>query len=85
MVATAVPSSHAGTHDAELNSEQLVDWIQSLNPSASTTYLMGFRREALSAYLDHLMLTLQPRGRTSAWVRRAETPAIVGGVCDDRD
>jgi hypothetical protein len=63
----------------ELTQEQLVDRIRTLNPSAPSGYLMGFRREALASYLDHLQLTLQPRGRTS-WVRRSETPAIVRAV-----
>ena len=35
--------------------------------------------DALASYLDHLLSAQEPRGRAAVWVRRAETPAIVGG------
>jgi hypothetical protein len=56
---------------------ELVDKILEMNPTAGGSYLSGFGREALSNYLDHLVVTSAPRGRAEAWVRRAETPGIV--------
>lgn len=55
---------------------ELVGRILEINPTAGEGYLSGFGREALSHYLDHLVATSSPRGRSAAWVRRAETPGI---------
>lgn len=59
-----------------LDLPQLVDRILEINPTAGGTYLSGFGRDALSNYLDHLVATSAPRGRSATWVRRAETPGI---------
>lgn len=58
---------------------ELVDKILEINPTANGNYLSGFGRDALSHYLDHLQTSTGPRGRhAGGWVRRAETPGIVG-------
>ncbi len=55
----------------------LIDEIQRINPSAGRDWLAFFDATALRMYLDHLQLTLEPRGRHSIWRRQAETSAIV--------
>jgi hypothetical protein len=52
----------------------LIDAIRTHNPTAPVQWLTEFSAEALRAYLDHLLSTLDPK--TSAWVRRGDTPAI---------
>lgn len=82
MVAQAVlplPAFPAESISRGLSFEQLMDWIGSLNPSATPAYLARFDAGALASYLDHLLSAQEPRGRAAVWVRRAETPAIVGG------
>lgn len=86
MVAQAVlplPALPAESISRGLSHEQLVDWIGSLNQSATPSYLARFNSEALAAYLDHLLSAQEPRGRHAVWVRRAETPAIIGGAIVD--
>lgn len=86
MVAQAVlplPALPAESISRGLSHEQLMDWIGSLNPSATPNYLSRFDAGALASYLDHLLSAQEPRGRNAVWVRRAETPAIVGGVVED--
>jgi len=65
--------------------EQVIDWILTLNPSASRAFLERFEARPLAMYLDHLMAAQSPRGRTARWVRPDETPAIVGGSTRDED
>jgi len=60
-----------------LNREQLLDRIQTINPTARNDYLVQFRPEALSLYLDHLMNAASPRRAENAWERPGDTPAIV--------
>ena len=60
-----------------LSKAQIIDAIQQLNRSARREWLDMFATSALRRYLDHLQLTLEPRGRGSRWIRAAETPAIV--------
>jgi hypothetical protein len=55
----------------------VIDEIQRINPSAGRDWLAIFDYTALRLYLDHLQLTLEPRGRSSVWRRRGETSAIV--------
>ncbi len=62
--------------EAALSREQLIDRIQSLNPTASADYLAKFAEEDLSLYLDHLTALCEPRGRMARWLRRGETSAI---------
>jgi len=56
----------------------VIEQIQTLNPTASATYLAGFRLGQLTTYLEHLQFAAEPRVRGSRWVRRPETPAIMG-------
>lgn len=56
---------------------KLIDEIQTINPSAERDWLLVFDQNALKSYLDHLQLTLEPRGRNSVWRRTHETAAIV--------
>ena len=58
-----------------ISKAQIIDAIQQLNRSARRDWLDMFARPALRRYLDHLELTLEPRG--SVWVRPGETPAVV--------
>lgn len=68
--------SEPPTASPSLDLPQLVDRILEMNPTAVGNYLSGFGRDALSNYLDHLVATSTPRGRSATWVRRAETPGI---------
>ncbi len=65
--------------------EQVIDWILTLNPTASRAFLDRFEARPLAMYLDHLMAAQSPRGRSARWVRPNETPAIVGGSTRDED
>jgi len=58
---------------------RLIEGIRQINPSARREWLETFDSTALSHYLDHLQRCIEPRGRSSTWVRRHETPAIVWG------
>lgn len=60
-----------------LSREQLLDRIQSINPTAKPEYLVQFRPEALSLYLDHLLHAASPRRTEHSWERPGDTPAIV--------
>jgi len=57
--------------------EQLIESIQRINPSALREFLTTFDWQALRRYLDHLSLTLEPRGVDSHWTRLGDTPAVV--------
>lgn len=60
-----------------MSKTQLINSIQQINRSARADWLSAFESKALQGYLDHLQITLEPRGRNSSWIRRAETPVIV--------
>ena len=60
-----------------MTKSQLINAIQQINPSARADFLRVFEQPALIAYLDHLQLTLEPRGRSSSWIRRGDTRAVV--------
>ncbi len=60
-----------------LSKAQLIEAICDVNRSARSDWLRLFDVHALRAYFDHLQLTLEPRGPHSAWIRRAETSAVV--------
>jgi hypothetical protein len=62
--------------DLSLSREQLIDRIQTLNPTASAEYLARFTEGDLNLYLDHLSAAFEPRGRLARWRRRGETRAI---------
>ena len=55
----------------------IISAILQLNRSAQPDWLSKFATPALRRYLDHLEVTLEPRGRESIWIRSAETPAVV--------
>jgi hypothetical protein len=56
---------------------KVIDAIQELNRSAQRQWLESFDTGALRHYLDHLEVTLEPRGRSSVWVRSGDTkPAV---------
>lgn len=66
-----------------LSREQLLDRIQTINPSAKSAYLVQFRPEALSLYLDHLLHASSPRRTEHSWERPGDTPAIVTRIPGD--
>ncbi len=60
-----------------ISKTRIISAILQLNRSAQTDWLSKFTTPALRRYLDHLEVTLEPRGRESVWIRSAETPAVV--------
>ncbi|MHC4414552.1 MAG: hypothetical protein ACYS0G_04640 [Planctomycetota bacterium] len=60
-----------------ISKNQIIDAIQQLNRSAGRDWLDMFAASALRRYLDHLQVTLEPRGRGSVWIRHGDTPAII--------
>jgi hypothetical protein len=48
---------------------KVIEAIQEINRSAARDWLESFDTGALRHYLDHLEITLEPRGRRSIWVR----------------
>lgn len=56
---------------------RLVSEIMELNRSAKADFLAAFDETRLATYLEHLLLTQEPRGRGSVWARPDETPAIM--------
>jgi hypothetical protein len=57
--------------------DQLIDAIQRINPGAERDFLKRFDWHALRRYLDHLHITLEPRGLESRWKRPGDTAAVV--------
>jgi len=69
---------HANSARSAMQSkEQLIECIQRINPSALREFLSSFDWHALRRYLDHLSMTLEPRGVDSHWTRLGDTPAVV--------
>ena len=66
-----------------LTREQVVDRIITINRSASPAFLERFAEPQLRHYLDHLTHTEQRRN--VPWIRRGETPAIVGRSADSHE
>ncbi len=60
-----------------LSKTGLINSILQLNRSARPDWLEKFAVDPLRQYLDHLEVTLGPRGRASVWTRSGETPAVV--------
>ena len=60
-----------------LKKSQIIKSILKINHSVAADWLGAFDVSALTAYLDHLQLAIEPRGAHSVWVRQAETPAVV--------
>ena len=60
-----------------LTKPQLIQSIQAINISAREDWLAMFEVAALNRYLDHLQITLEPRGAASRWVRPNDAPVIV--------
>lgn len=69
---TAPSSAHS-----RLTREQVIDRIVSINTSATTDFLERFETPSLHNYLEHLDVSRGPRGRTSAWKRPGDSPAIM--------
>lgn len=62
---------------SKLSREHLIDGIIAINPTATVAFLNRFPDAALRGYLDHLLSAQEPRGRSAAWVRPGDSPAIV--------
>ena len=60
-----------------LTKPQLIQSNQEINNSAREDWLAMFEISALNRYLDHLQITLEPRGSSSRWVRPNDAPVIV--------
>jgi len=60
-----------------ISKDQIIEHIQQINQSARREWLSLFDTAALQRYLDHLMVTLEPRGRGSSWIRPGETSAAI--------
>ncbi|NBX24668.1 MAG: hypothetical protein EBQ99_01220 [Planctomycetes bacterium] len=60
-----------------LTKEQLIESIQRINAAADRVFLQQFDWHALRRYLDHLQITLEPRGLESRWKRPGDTAAVV--------
>ena len=58
-----------------LTKQQLINGITEINPSADLSWLDDFENGELQRYLDHLQVTIEPRG--TSWLRTNETAAIV--------
>ncbi len=63
---------------SSLNREQLMARILEVTGGRSRDFLEGFTDARLSDYLERLLASREPRGPEARWVRRGETPAIVG-------
>ena len=61
-----------------MSKEELIESIRRHNPTAGSAFLAGFDEPALKQYLHHLHYREGPRGPHNMWVRRGDTPAIVG-------
>jgi hypothetical protein len=60
-----------------LSRSQVVDQILTINRSATADYLEQFGERELNTYLDHLLNTQEPRGRSARWDRPGDAPAIM--------
>lgn len=60
-----------------ISKDQLIEHIQQINRSARREWLAVFDVSALQHYLDHLMMTIEPRDRTSRWMRAGTGHAAV--------
>ena len=60
-----------------ISKTRIINAILQLNRSASADWLDSFATDALRRYLDHLQVTIEPRGRASVWQRSGETRAVV--------
>jgi hypothetical protein len=58
-----------------LNKLQVIEGIREINPTARLDWLGRFDLGALRRYLEHLEVTLEPRG--TCWERCGDTPAVV--------
>ena len=71
-----VPEGVAGGIEG-LTHGQVVERIMRMNNSATLEFLAPFTTPMLRDYMDHLVTSLEPRGRNSRWARRADSPAIL--------
>ncbi|HBS28795.1 MAG TPA: hypothetical protein DEB06_04950 [Phycisphaerales bacterium] len=63
----------------------MVERIQTLNPTASASYLEAFSARHLLTYLEHLTASQEPRGRSARWARPDDSPALLRWVPRDGD
>lgn len=75
------PAEDTDSRDAGMTTPQLIERILDLNPGATAQYLATFSRDNLRDYLDHLHSSSGPRG--SRWIRRGDSPGIVGRETPD--
>ncbi|MCW5777600.1 MAG: hypothetical protein KIS87_14280 [Phycisphaeraceae bacterium] len=75
-VSDAEPTGSPGA--CRLRREQLMSRILELTGGRSRDFLEGFTDERLADYLERLLASREPRGPDARWIRRGETPAIVG-------
>jgi hypothetical protein len=75
------PADEGDVGDAGMTTAQLIERILDLNPGATAQYLATFSRENLRDYFDHLHSSTGPRG--SCWIRRGDSPGIVGRETPD--
>lgn len=78
-------SGPAPTALTAMTRTQMVERIQSLNPTASADYLETFSPRHLLTYLEHLTVSLEPRGRSARWARPEDSPALSKWVPGERD
>ncbi|MEE2681346.1 MAG: hypothetical protein VX641_03135 [Planctomycetota bacterium] len=60
-----------------IEKNRLIELIQETNQSSTREWLEQFDQADLRLYLDHLDITREPRGGSSSWTRRGDTPAVV--------
>ena len=60
-----------------IEKNRLIELIQETNQSSTREWLEQFNQEDLRLYLDHLDITREPRGGSSSWTGRGDTPAVV--------
>ncbi len=65
-----------GAEPLALSRERLIDYVQTLNPTAPGEYLQGFDEATLLAYLERLLRLNEPRSGGSRWTRLSGSPAI---------
>jgi hypothetical protein len=54
---------------------KLIEEIVAVSPHSSPEFLGRFTSEQLRNYLEHLQLTIEPRG--TRWKRQGTSPAVV--------
>jgi hypothetical protein len=81
VIAPPAPAPVNDAFESERNAEtsersRLMSQILELNPTASSDFLSRFPVKELGAYLQHLLVANQPRGRMARWIRPDNVPGI---------